>query len=252
MPTYQLPLRNNRPPTEPRGCRNIYTVLNRKLPQAGLRFLGVCAARPVKGTDDASTHNECRGLDLGFLSRDCDPWGFIIMDFLIDNADQLGVQEVVFCKWFWGFGGKFYRRQREDTPGGDHKDHLHMGLTREAADNLTEAMIERVFDAWWAGRQKVITDVGEDDDMKLAIVLWKDQTHSFSVVGDKQVTHRWHENASNPADKPSEQNLGGQAADVWGKPDQRGDSQLVFFTRNVDGSVTKKWNDGSGWNERQA
>lgn len=81
----------------------------------------------------SSEHCVCRGID-EFVTG---ALGDEIFDWCLAHADPLGLQSVIFEHREWGFG-LWSERFRAKA---DHMDHLHVGLNRWAAANLTEGMV---------------------------------------------------------------------------------------------------------------
>lgn len=87
-----------------------------------------------------SEHCVCRGID--FFTTDL-KLGRAVFLWCIANADRFGIQSVIFNRRVWGFGKWF---ERAYSPSGnatiEHRDHVHIGLNKWAAKNLTKALLE--------------------------------------------------------------------------------------------------------------
>lgn len=87
-----------------------------------------------------SEHCVCRGID--FFTTDL-KLGRAVFLWCIANADKYGIQSVISNRRVWGFG-KWY--ERHYPPSGnatiEHRDHVHIGLNKWAAKNLTKALLE--------------------------------------------------------------------------------------------------------------
>lgn len=86
-------------------------------------------------TAERSEHCECRGVD--FFTTDLAKLR-AIFDFCVTHAEALGIQSVIANRRVWGFGD--WRERAYDGPS-PHTDHAHIGLTRHAAQHLTEGLI---------------------------------------------------------------------------------------------------------------
>lgn len=83
-----------------------------------------------------SEHCECGAID--FFTTDPIK-GRTLFNWCVRNADELGVQSVIFRDRQIGFGNPT-ERHREKR---DHFDHVHVGLNRWARRNLTEDLVRR-------------------------------------------------------------------------------------------------------------
>lgn len=81
-----------------------------------------------------SEHCECRGVDC-FTTETAK--GRKLFDWCVSVANSLGVEAVIFQHRQIGFGNPNERYRAK----ADHMDHVHIGLNRWAAQNLTEAMV---------------------------------------------------------------------------------------------------------------
>lgn len=82
-----------------------------------------------------SEHCECRGIDFFTIVFEV---GRPLFNWCVANND-LGIQSVIFFRRVWGFGTP---RERAYTGPSPHTDHVHVGLTRQAAQSLTKAQIQ--------------------------------------------------------------------------------------------------------------
>jgi hypothetical protein len=71
-----------------------------------------------------------------------DPVGQRVADFLVANADNLGIQSVIYNRRVWGYGRYYWRAYTGVNP---HVDHVHTGMNWAAARSLTDANVEAVF-----------------------------------------------------------------------------------------------------------
>lgn len=101
--------------------------------------LGIYNCRSVRGASTTSMHGEGRACDFGFPVGDKD--GDALLRLLLAHVGSLGIQAIIYER----------RIYSAKSPGGrpytglvPHTDHLHVELTREAAQHLTYATIKRV------------------------------------------------------------------------------------------------------------
>lgn len=89
----------------------------------------------------ASEHCVCRGVD--WYTRDVIK-GTKMRKFLIFAGDKLGIQAAIFNNIVWGFG-----TWRERSPASSpHEDHVHGGVNKWAAKNVTRAMVDAALAEW--------------------------------------------------------------------------------------------------------
>lgn len=90
-----------------------------------------------------SFHAEGRAGDAGFPVQrpNGHPDGSALADWLVANANALGVQEVIWAGRRWTTTTRKWQRY---TGRSDHFDHVHWSLNRDAARTLTGAHIEAV------------------------------------------------------------------------------------------------------------
>lgn len=91
--------------------------------------------------EQRSEHCECRAVDefTGDLAV-----GRRFFDWCVLVAAQLGVQSVIYRWRVWGFGDWHERAYHGPNP---HLDHVHVGLTRNAAATLTDAEVRGLLPA---------------------------------------------------------------------------------------------------------
>ena len=108
---------------------------------------GIYNCRPVRGGTARSTHSEGRAGDLGVRTPEGmwptkeikEPGIRAWCDRLIDHADELGIQYVIYARQSRKPGQKWVRY----TGSSPHFDHIHWEMTREAAEALTPDMVAR-------------------------------------------------------------------------------------------------------------
>lgn len=110
----------------------------------GAHSLGIYNCRTVVGGSTTSTHGEGRAVDLGLpLGPDGKgtPLGRSIVAQIGAHGARLGVQAIVYDRTVWSSVSPSGRRYDGAHP---HYDHLHIELTRQAADRLTLATFRHV------------------------------------------------------------------------------------------------------------
>jgi hypothetical protein len=159
------------------GTRLVGDYVAQRFAQVSL--VGGYNCRPIRGTTETmSLHGAGRAVDLHIPTvgdaRDADnDLGDEIGHFLIEHAELLGVQLVIWDQYSWGASRAEGQKGREYTGVNPHHDHLHVELSVEAAsreDDWFSAALEPVVsepDAGLAvdagGEPPVHTDAGAVD-----------------------------------------------------------------------------------------
>lgn len=100
---------------------------------------GIYNCRDVRGGATTSLHGEGRAFDCGFPVGD--PDGDALLKRLLKAPGRLGIQAIIYERTIYSAkspGGRYY------DGVAPHYDHLHIELTREAAQDLTYATIKAV------------------------------------------------------------------------------------------------------------
>lgn len=92
-----------------------------------------------------SEHCVCRGVD--WYTTDIAK-GTKMRKFLIFAADKLGIQAAIFNNIVWGYG-RWEERSPASSP---HTDHVHGGINKWGAKNVTRAMVDAAL-AEWSGQE---------------------------------------------------------------------------------------------------
>ena len=107
--------------------------------------LGICNCRPVRGGTAYSHHAECRAYDSGIAPLSATvadtEKGMAIINLLGLHGKRLGIDHMIYDRTIWSAkapGGRYY------TGVHPHYDHIHIGLTRASAANLTYATLVTV------------------------------------------------------------------------------------------------------------
>lgn len=97
----------------------------------------------------SSEHCECSAVD--FFPPNLDQQlGRRIFDWCVANADDLGIQSVIFAKRVAGFGNPSERAYTGSNP---HLDHVHVGIDRWGRTGVTPALVARKLGTTTGGGQ---------------------------------------------------------------------------------------------------
>lgn len=110
--------------------------------------MGIFNCRTTRGSTSLSHHAEGRAVDIGIptitsTKADAEK-GMQVAEALGSNGKRLGLDHLIYNRRIWSArspGG------REYTGAHPHYDHIHAGLTRQSAANLTYATLESVIAA---------------------------------------------------------------------------------------------------------
>lgn len=105
------------------------------------RNLGIYNCRNVRGGSSMSCHAEGRALDVGFpmVGGRGSAAGRELVKQLLPRAAALGIQTVIYDRVIYSAKSPKGRRYTGSNP---HYDHVHIELTRMAAEKLTKATIK--------------------------------------------------------------------------------------------------------------
>ncbi len=101
---------------------------------------GTYVCRQNTGGSGLSLHAEGRAGDVGLPYRHAN--GYRIRDFLVRNAEILGVQEVIWDRQIWHANRPYLRAYSGPNP---HTDHVHYGLCWWSARSLTYNKLSYLF-----------------------------------------------------------------------------------------------------------
>ena len=116
------------------GTRDIAEMLRTSFP--GARSYGGYNCRKIAGTNTWSVHSTGRAIDLfvtlhgGQADNDL---GDPIANYLIENAEYLGISLVIWDRGSWGSARPAGKKYRHYTGVHPHHDHLHIEVTETAA-----------------------------------------------------------------------------------------------------------------------
>lgn len=104
--------------------------------------LGIYNCRTVRGGTTTSLHGEGRACDFGINPHGA-KWGDELAEVLRRHSAELGVQCVIWNRRIWSgsYPQAGWRPYRGTNP---HVDHIHVELSRHAANTLTEARAHAV------------------------------------------------------------------------------------------------------------
>lgn len=105
----------------------------------GAQNWGIYNCRDVRGGSTTSLHGEGRALDVGFPLGD--PDGDRLVRRLRKSPGRLGIQAIIYERVIYS---RLSPEGRPYTGAAPHYDHVHVELTREAANDLTYETVRRV------------------------------------------------------------------------------------------------------------
>lgn len=112
----------------------------------GLVDLGIYNCRDARGGSSHSTHAEGRAIDYGIPACDTGQ-GQAIARHIADRAEHLGAQRILVCddEWLVGIGWRPASPRVAALHNGDRAPaHIHLELSRQAADVLTVGHVTAV------------------------------------------------------------------------------------------------------------
>lgn len=101
---------------------------------------GIAACRPVEGGSILSVHAEGRAIDIGLEQGG--EWAQRLADDLVWRSRDLQVQCVIYNRQEWS-ADRWDEGWRPYPGENDHRDHLHVELSRWSGNTLTRGRIER-------------------------------------------------------------------------------------------------------------
>lgn len=96
----------------------------------GTKDMGIYNCRNVRGGNTLSLHAEGRAIDIGASFSTMQQ----LAQWAVDYSGWYGIQEVIFNKKIWS-SNKAYDGWRTYSGTNPHTDHVHIGLTTEAAND---------------------------------------------------------------------------------------------------------------------
>jgi hypothetical protein len=170
----------------------------------GGKNLGIYVCRPVRGSNSTtSLHGEGRACDFG-INPNGAAYGRLLAEQLRLHSAELGIQCIIWDRQIWS-GAYPDAGWRAYTGTNPHVDHIHLELTRAAAQSLTAEQVQRVLQpspAPTAARPV-------EDDMSQAQV---DQLRrDIGFARDQILTALGVDNPANAPAKLTPQQLGGIA-----------------------------------------
>lgn len=122
------------------GAEALRDFLTQKYPQ--VLTIGGYACRPIVGRgSEASVHSTGRALDImlpvGFRAEANNLEGDPIGNFLVANAEDIGIQFVIWDRTSWGGHRQQGAKERYYSGAHPHNDHLHIELSEAAGRGET-------------------------------------------------------------------------------------------------------------------
>lgn len=158
---------------------------------------GIYVCRKVAGSSNDSVHGDGRAWDAHFDQpgkNRRNPAGDPLANWLVANADALGVQVVIWNRLIWSATRPYWRAYTGPNP---HIDHVHVELNWPAAESLTVADLERV----WAGtpaQPDVVPALTLEEDMPYTpgdnvnvTPVAPDGATAVFISGDGPAKFRW-------------------------------------------------------------
>lgn len=153
------------------------------------RSLGICNCRPVRGGSAYSHHAECRAYDAGFTIIVGATFAYDYAVLLGEHAAEAGIDHAITNRKPWasdrGEPIIFSARSpngRTYTGTHPHKDHNHIGLTRNAGRFLTYGTLVHLYGPPSAVAARLLHK--EDEDM---IMRWIDEPNLRQLYKDGAV-----------------------------------------------------------------
>jgi hypothetical protein len=185
--------------------------------------------------DQRSEHCECRGVD--FFTRDV-ALGRRIFAFCVGNAEVLGTQSAIFDRRIWGMGRAF---ERDYTGVHPHNDHVHIGINKWGAANVTFATVNQLLGLGMG--DGVMEWENLEGTLKAApgLAIKGNRVDIFVRGNDDAVWQRYFEGDWKPWER-----RGGLTYDApvagWTE-----DGKLHVFVRGDDDGLWHAWWDGASW-----
>jgi hypothetical protein len=108
----------------------------------GGKNLGIYNCRSVRGGTTTSLHGEGRACDFGINPHGA-TYGRLLAEQLRLHSAELGIQCIIWDRQIWS-GAYPDAGWRAYTGTNPHVDHIHLELTRAAAQSLTPEQVQRV------------------------------------------------------------------------------------------------------------
>lgn len=124
------------------GAREFMAWFLGRYAQLGGTNLGIYNCRTVRGGSTTSLHGEGRAVDFGVRPLSAE-WGWVLARLLVAHSKALGVQCVIWDRRIWS-GSHADAGFRVYGGSHPHTDHLHVELSRAAAQALTAARVHTV------------------------------------------------------------------------------------------------------------
>jgi hypothetical protein len=108
----------------------------------GGKNLGIYNCRPVRGGTTTSLHGEGRACDFGINPHGSE-YGTLLAEQLRLHSGELGIQCIIWNRRIWSaaYPDAGWRAYSGTNP---HLDHIHLELSRAAAQELTPEQVQRI------------------------------------------------------------------------------------------------------------
>jgi hypothetical protein len=142
------------------GAKALMAVYLGLYKQRGGTNLGIYNCRTVRGAFTTSLHGEGRACDFGINPHGA-PWGTELAERLRVHSAELGIQCVIWNRRIWSgaYPDAGFRAYSGTNP---HLDHIHVELTRAAANTLTEQRAHQILTGFKA----------QEDDLPTPADVW--------------------------------------------------------------------------------
>lgn len=138
MPTYVGTNRTSGTGAAQPGLTALWNLAKQMFPK--LSFGGIGRTSWFPGSAKNSVHFEGRAADMmvGQLNdAERIATGNGLANFLVANAEVLGIQEITWNGWHWGYGRWEWRPSKNNGARPDHWNHVHVGMNPTAAKSGT-------------------------------------------------------------------------------------------------------------------
>ena len=144
----------------------------------GLGDLGIYNPRKIRGGQGWSLHAEGRAADLAAnISNPAEKYhADRYCQFLIDNAEALQVQYLIWGKRSWKSG-----RGWRPYSGSFHGDHIHAELNRDGARDVTATQLDALWSAWTDDHTPTEDEVTEADIARISEIV---ATHNAKLYAE--------------------------------------------------------------------
>ncbi|MBT8494660.1 MAG: hypothetical protein KJO07_16515 [Deltaproteobacteria bacterium] len=243
------------------GTAELRLYLYDWFPQADT--IGGYNCRKINGGSSMSLHGTGRALDImlplagswGDDNAADNDLGDPIGNWLVENADDIGIQLIIWDQWTWGQHREVGNRDRAYGGAHPHHDHLHIELTPEAAAGLTPFFDGAVPDPEMPRCAPIPVEGGIIDDVEPCVQLFGKSSLWREEEGGYGGSLRW----TNAFSSPTEANWARFALDfeteglfevqVYLDPERSVHRETRYAVTHADGvtEVILDQSAGQGW-----